>query len=272
MSISDVVMRRVEFSPSFTWNMTCARIGEVWRLAAMPLELLQIGDILLAHTHPQLLLFHTAHSCAFDPRTGAELTLEQLAREDCAGSRALDADTVAIPAAQLVALLENCTFFNFRMCDLERLDEQAALAGVRMIEAQHFEQPVLPRLPLSGLFFGSHDDCYIYLETRHQGCVRQIVARALQTYVGTWLLELLGAPQPVPAPPDPLLDTLWPTATGCLTVPPAATSWDTAALSVGLSFTEYAFQRQDPYPIDALLTYVPAERRWALQPPATDTF
>lgn len=270
MDSASIVIQTVTFSPSFTWNMTCARIGEVWRLAAMPLELLQISDILLAQAHPLLLLFHTAHACAFDPLTQQELSLAQLAHEATPDSRALDANSVAIPSAQLIPLLEDCTFFNFRMCDLEHFDEETAIAGVLMIEDQRFEQPVLPRLPLSSLYFDSHDDCYIYLETRRRDCARQVAVRAFQTYVGTQLLITLGAPHAVPALPEPLFDALWPATTGNLTLPPAATTWAAGTLSIGVSFTEYSFHRPEPYPIDALLTYTPATRHWALQPCATD--
>ena len=256
-------MRRAEFG--LTWNMTCTAIGGLWRVAAMPLKMLDISDILLDYAHPHLAIFHTAQACSLDPATMESLSLEQLVREATAGGRAVNACTAVIPSSQLVPLLEDCDFYDLRLFDLERFDEETVIEGVLFVEGQHFEQIVLPHLRSSQLYFDSHDDCYIYLETAHRCCARRIAVRAFQTYAGTQLLRELGAPQEIADMPEAVLDALWPEGAGSITIPPAATLWEAGALSIGVSFTKHSFQPDQPYPIDAVVTYTPAEGCWAVR-------
>jgi hypothetical protein len=266
----------------------------VFSIFLHPQRLIDIADIL--GRPGRLAIFGVEHSAT---GSGADEppTLPQIAKERGVVCRAVAGDVLLIAASDLAELLASLPHHSFRAFHVPAaVSDDAIIAGVRAYDAHasSAEHRLLPELLGATLFINSHDDCYLYIEARDAAPLKETLARALQIYAGTMLLEGEGAPQfPVagfadfdavvawaqacqPAAEskrsievadvgDAVVDALWPSEGG-VSFPRRATERTPAGLlRIGVSPVAYGLREPRDYPITRTLTYDPASGVWAIQ-------
>lgn len=121
--------------------------------------------------------------------------------------------------------------------------------------------PLLPHLPHSRFFLDSHDDCYLYLESRDDLLPKRIFERALQVYAGTVLFEESGFEGEIAPIPGELLEALWPENAG-LTMLREATYVEGRTVHIGVSPVEFSFQETRAYPTTFFVVYDGRTGKW----------
>jgi hypothetical protein len=116
-----------------------------------------------------------------------------------------DSNTVIVATPHLLTLFGDLQTYNFVGLDLPA-------ASVDLPETWCVVNdglwPVLPRAPESTVFLSSHDDAYVWVETREPDTSVRLCQRALAILVGSHLLDGPGEIEVVPPPGEIVAEVL----------------------------------------------------------------
>jgi hypothetical protein len=173
----------------------------------------------------------------------------------------LDIDSLLIDTKQLPVFLQDFIHYNMSLLDLpDRVaPDHAYASAIEAVGALHTPGVlVLDRVSDADVFIESHDDCYVYVETRSRTHVMAHFARLLQEFVAAELsVDGLGISPPAPS----LLDEVLSASGTCAMFDVHSTLKD-GVLRLGYSTVGYRLGNPAPAPT-ALLVYDLAQSQWA---------
>jgi hypothetical protein len=214
----------IQFPNSFTRDDQAARGGPLplsaaWQsgpggrelLYIFPLRLEELAETFVRHAQEECVLFGVDHNY-YDTDDEERLTLDRLAGELGAPGTAADEETLLLPAAELPRLAGELLQHRYALFDLpEATAADAALALAEAAARRNWPEgeSALEVLPAARLFFGAHDDCYVYAEARAPAPLAELLGVALTLLAGTALARATGERRLEFEPPDArLLDRL----------------------------------------------------------------
>jgi len=244
------------FPLCFTLKAAESGVCRAW-LHAQALR--EVVDLIVAHALDGACLFDVGHAMV-ESGTNDVRSLEGIAAEAGVGLTTLDPEVHLMKTAQLPRLLERFEHYNLALLDVPSTftpDEayQAVLDSAECLG--HASPPVLHFARRSSLFLHSHDDCYLYLETRSRERALAHGARLLQEYVAALAG---GAAGEVAPPPVEVLESLL-AATGSCSMFDSNSTLDGGVLRLGHDGRNYRLG-DAPKPPDAWLEYDVAHRHW----------
>ena len=247
------------FPLGFTLKAAESGVCRAW-LHAQALR--EVVDLIVAHALDGACLFDVGHAMV-EPGTRDVRSLESIAAEAGVGLTMLDPEVHLMKTAHLPRLLERLEHFNLALLDVPATstpDEayQAVLDSAECLG--HASPPVLHFARRSSLFLHSHDDCYLYLETRSRESALAHGARLLQEYVAA----LAGvAAREIAAPPAGFLESLL-AATGSCSMFDSNSRRDGGLLRLGRDGRRYRLG-DAPMPPEGWVRYDLAERLWSAE-------
>jgi hypothetical protein len=208
-------------------------------------------------------VFDVSHH-TYDEETNREIPLAKTAVAEEVESRVVDLDTILIPGSALTELLLEFAHYNLHILDMPKdpSDDSVVVSVLKYHEYKWSETDrLLHRLPDSRVFLDSHDDCYLYLESRDLRFLKKAFSRMLQIYVGTVLFEESEFKGEITEVPTNVLEALWPENTGLTTFRDRA-SIEGPKLRIGFSQREFSFRENREYPISLFIEYDVSVGEW----------
>ena len=218
----------------------------------------EIADILVRHAKEWLCVFEVAHYC-YDMQK-RQVALEEIAKDSGLSPMVPDTDVILIKNSELRTLLSGFSHYNLLLLDFaEGTREITALEGaLRAVDTpQSLAERILDHVERSSVFISSHDDCYIYVETRSRDHVISYARRLLRSYVAA----IMGFE--VSDPPASLIESYL-ACHSTLTVPEAGTISSDGTLKLPCSAEPFAFGETMAYPTVATISYSPGLGTWEL--------
>jgi hypothetical protein len=171
------------------------------------------------------------------------------------------AELLVLPSSDMVALLDGWGMYDVAFFDAS--DSTGASDVEQLVLAVNTwsvgDPPLLSSVTGSGVGATLHDDCYFYLETRHEDLPGIVLGGLLATYVGAALIQEPDDVVEVGMPPSALVSELLrrsPTWTGELL------SSAPREVVVGLSTTGWKLGEEVP-PAELGVVYDPATSLWS---------
>ena len=223
-------------------------------------SLREVSDLIVGHALGAACVFEIS-PLTLDPATREVRGVEDVAKDAGVRLVPLDADAWRMATPDLPRLLDVLEHFNLQFLDVPPTStpDEAYRAVLASAECRGpSSPPALHFAPRSRLFFASHDDCYLYLETRERRHALAHFARLLQEFVAA----RVGVESRRVAPPsDEFLESLI-AATGSCTMFDAHATLEGSVLRLGHHDLRYRLGDRALTP-EAWVRYDLAERCWS---------
>ncbi len=227
-------------------------------------SLREVVDLIVGHALGAACIFEIS-PLTLDPATNDVRPVEDVAKDAGVRIAPLDADAWLLATADLPRLLDRLEHFNLQFLDVAPASTPDAAYRAVLDAAEcrgHASPPALHFAQGSRLFFASHDDCYLYLETRERRHALAHFARLLQEFVAA---RVGIESSRVAPPPEPLLESLI-AATGSCTMFDAHATLEGSALRLGYDRRRYRLGDPAVTP-EARIRYDLSERSWGDERP-----
>lgn len=155
-----------------------------------PIQLRDLADLVVDVTQPNLLLFGLDRSDYIQNEAGDFIVrpiedalrdiVEPLANED---------GELILRSVDLPRVFGDMETYNAHIVDLPSTEVDIADLWCTGLGHDFRSGPVLPEYPTSRLFVDSHDDCYVYVESREPELPLRMIARLLSTFAATALFN-----------------------------------------------------------------------------------
>jgi hypothetical protein len=207
-------------------------------------------------------VFDVSHY-TYDQETNREIPLANMVEIEKVECRNVDQDTVLIKGSALGELLMDFGHYDLHILDMPKdpPDDLVVVSVLKYHEYQRGETYLLQELPDSRVFLDSHDDCYLYLESRDLRFLKKAFSRMLQIYVGTVLFEEVGFEGEITEVPKNVLEFLWPEGSGMTILRDRANIKGTQ-LRIGVSQQGFSFGEKREYPISLFIEYDASVGEW----------
>ncbi|MBI9051825.1 MAG: hypothetical protein JEZ00_20580 [Anaerolineaceae bacterium] len=235
----------------------------VFSMYLYPQRLVDMFDLL--HGFEMCIVFGVGHKLSNPNHPQHTLNLAEIVDSVAIDCTVVDANTIAISTGELMRLLSILPQHDLCMFDMPRNSSQDDVI-TNMLNYDEVKlrknRSQLPHLTNSSVFLNSHDDCYLTLESYDTGLLQQVFERALQTYVGTFLLGKLGVDEiEVREVPFGLLNILWP-KNAHLTILPEETEITESEVKIGVSRQQFDLRVQQALQVDIVISYNCATQIW----------
>jgi hypothetical protein len=249
---------------SMPFPFSAKAYSEIEGVCALSLHAQAVVDLSdLFQDFETIAVFDVSHH-TYDLETNREMPLANTVNVEKVECRTVDVDTVLIQGSALSELLVDFSHYNLHILDMPK-DPPDDLVIVSVLKCQEYQwgetDRLLYELPDSRVFLDSHDDCYLYLESRDLRLLKKAFSRMLQIYVGTVLFEESGFEGEITEVPKKVLELLWPEDSG-LTIFRDRASIEGTKLRIGASQREFSFQENREYPIALFIEYDASLGEW----------
>jgi hypothetical protein len=188
------------FSGLFPLGFSLSERGQgVWSADLHAQSVAEAAEVLPWYANDRLCIYDVA-DCSY---MRGEVSLVEAAKGQGITISAPDRDVILIGTTDLPALLANFRHYDMSLLDMGRdVDEDTALGYVlaAMDVDRRKGESVLHVVRGSDLFLHSHDDCYLYVESRRWAHVKDHLRCLLKQYASS---RIEG---PVPLPPSELVE------------------------------------------------------------------
>ncbi len=260
LTINQLGLRGSPFPLSATFRQD---VDGVFHISLFPLSVQEIADLLLNRVQDTCAVFDVdLHSYCGSHQHSLEEVLEEL---EVSHDR-LRPNCVTLSKSGLEKLIGEVGHYNFHMIDLPTGLGADDIAEMRPILKDHDQrEAMLPKVHGSRVFLDTHDDCYLYVESRDVDLLYGVFARLMQIYFGTLILRDRGS-RPVISnvPLDEVSDIL-----------PAGSSFTALRenfrfyanrLMIAYSDVELEFTKKKEYPPVGVVEYDVYEGVWSHRP------
>jgi len=111
-------------------------------------------------------------------------TLSQIANRASSCIRKIDDEILLMSKEQIIDLLKIGSHYNFNLIEVEgSIDEEKVIRILDLSEKSR-EGTVVDKTD-SEIYMNSHDDCYLYIETKDKTFAEQLISRQFETLVTT---------------------------------------------------------------------------------------
>ena len=163
---------------SFPVTIELAKLNEIYQIYLMPTSVLEILDLIPLNTF----LVFNVDSNEYD---GIKpVTLKQLADKHSCYLEAFDEETLLIDKKSLIQLLIEISHYNFCLIDAGTEMEIDKVIQVIDLSDKWNEKTIINELS-ANVFLSSHDDCYLYLETKNENLVLELIGLQIKILVAT---------------------------------------------------------------------------------------
>ncbi len=245
----------------FPLGFELADMGQgIWRAYLHAQAVADAAEILALHAKERIIVFDVNHHW-YDHNGQGMVTLDEIAKRQSVSSLALDKDVIVVPTARLPALLANFDHYNMSILDVGvNVDEDRMVDSVlKAMDIQWGKgESVLQLVSDSDMFLCSHDDCYLYVESRHLVHLRDHLRFLLRDYVSSRLGKLVSLP------PDELVDDYL-DREGSLTILDDRTEQVGGILVVPCSPEPFSFREDSGYPVAGRILVDVAASLWRFE-------
>ena len=187
--------------PGFPLSIEVARRGAVWTVHGTALRAVDISAVMARHMGPVAVVFNIGHNW-FDGGWGL------VGAGEIAKRQAIAADTYDMTWAALAPRSTATELLVMASSDVDRFFEGWSLYDVDLLDLsarpsrdeldvivlsvntrKTADPPVLTMVEAASIYYGGHDDCYFYVESRTDGVPEAIMCHLLAMLAGSALLE-----------------------------------------------------------------------------------
>ncbi|WP_435208872.1 hypothetical protein [Micromonospora sp. bgisy143] len=202
----------------FPLSFSVREINGSWMVDATAAQAVELADVLMPPANDTIMVVGLETNSFLDEdyqqwrpsRIAAEQGVSFTAHDVsvlASGVVGLSEEALLIHRRELPRFLAGWFPYELTLLDLAgtptagRLDEMIVAVGTA-----GFDEPVLPDLPGSRLFFSGHDDCYVFVETTDRAVPAGLLGRLLALLVGSALVD--SSAVEVTAPPVETVERL----------------------------------------------------------------
>lgn len=260
-------------------------VGETtgcWSVHATAAQAAELADVLMRAANDTILVVNLATTSFLD-EDYVEWRPSRIAEEQgvscdvhslgalASGVPNLSEEVLLLRRDELPRFLAGWSPYALTLIDLPerptptRLDEIALAVGT----ANH-DEPVLPRLVDSRLFFSGHDDCYVTVESTDRAVPAAIFGRLLALMAGSMLVD--ASPVDVPDPDGAIPRRLLEDGRHWIGVPRAVTQ-DSATIDLSAASEPWTLGQRPPERSDHAVVYNATTGMWcptAVPPRSTE--
>jgi hypothetical protein len=242
------------------------RWDNIYTFNIYPININDLIDLIKVYAQPIAVIFDVDHSRLSDDGE-AFLTLTEVASHFSIEHDSFGSDIVSVAKEKLDSLipeLESYNHYNLHLLDLAQIPSEEEMIEYYFAYYDHkLETPLLKQLNCATLYLDSHDDCYLYIETRELDFLKAILARAIQIYIGTIICEEYQIDPDVEELPSELLEMLWP-LDAAFTILREDTLIYHDRIQIAYSDQKYDFQQDQEYQITGYIEYHLDKKKYSL--------
>lgn len=227
-------------------------------------SVVDVCDLIIKHAKSHLVLFGVEQTSKFEENTNNPLPLKGLAVEARVSFSALDSETLDLPKASLLPLLTTFDHHNLNLFDVESdWGENQVISQILAYQDHKWQEKtfLLQNMPSSQLFLTSFDDCYLTIESYNPEISKEVFARTLQIFSGTYLESRINLGGDLPEIPVELVNSFWRDNFG-LTILEQNTRILDGCLKIGVSLKPFNFTDSLEYPSEEWLVYNIQNQTW----------
>lgn len=150
----------------------------IYKVYLLPLSVLEVIDFIRRET---FLVFNVDANEYDGIRP---LTLAEIVSEYSSFIAEFDEETLLIDRKSVIELLNEISHYNFCLIDVEREIDIDQVIEIIDLSAQPFEITITDRVG-ANVFLSSHDDCYLYVETKDAHFALDLISLLIKTLVST---------------------------------------------------------------------------------------
>ncbi len=105
--------------------------------------------------------------------------------------KAFDNETLLMKKGQIIGFLNNVDHYNFHLISAKEDIDMDSVIQVIDISDKWNDAPIIDKTN-SEIFISSHDDCYLYLETRDKKLAEQLISLQLKTLIKTVSMKAMS--------------------------------------------------------------------------------
>lgn len=163
---------------SFPVNIEFTKINEFYRINLMPISVLETVDLIPFDTF----LVFKVDANEFDGLK--PITLKQFAERYSSFLTDFDEETLLMDKKSIIQLLNDISHYNFSLIDADREISVDKVIQIIDLSDKWDEKIVIDELS-ANIFLSSHDDCYLYLETKDEKFALELIARQIKILITT---------------------------------------------------------------------------------------
>ena len=231
----------------------------LWRAFLHAQSVSEASEILPMHAKEKICIFSVHHNI-YDPESGEAVSLEQIAKQLGLSAVVPDKDVILINTTELPLLLADFNHYDMSLLDIGHdMHQDRALDCVhKAIAAESGQgQSVLDNIPSSDVYIKSHDDCYLFVESRHITHLKDHLRCLLKNYVFSKLEKSISLPPP--AITDEYLFK-----NSSITILDERIDLVIGILRMPCSSEAFSFQQPGHYPVTATILYDTKTSHWRL--------
>ncbi len=232
----------------------------VWRGYLHAQSVAEAAEILPGNTKGRVCVFGVDHNW-YDRDGGEPISLEEIARRQGLTPDVLDKDIILIGITELPTLLVNFSHYNMSLLDVGAdIDQDTALDSVLKATDVQWgkEESILESLAHADVYLSSHDDCFLYVESRRYTHLVDHLRCLLKHYVSARLKETISLP------PSEIVDDYL-SCHASLTILDDRTDLVGGVLRVPCSSERFSFREKKTYPLAALMLVDVEAGQWRLE-------
>ena len=152
--------------------------GDLFCVHSTPISVLEVIDLLPSRTY---LLFN------IDTNEYDELATVPLSRvaNDCSSFiRKIDDEVLLMSQEQIIKLLNHVSHYNFNLIDVDESISDELVLRILELTDKVGDSTVIDKSD-SEVYLNSHDDCYLYIETKDRTLAEQLILLQIKTLVTT---------------------------------------------------------------------------------------
>lgn len=245
----------------FPLGFELAPIGQgVWRAYLHAQSVAEVAEILVTRAKAQVAVFGVGHH-SYDRESQQMIALDEVARKQGVSALALEKDVIVISTTTLPTLLADFSHYDLSILDMDvGINQDTMLDCVlHAMDTQWGKgEGVLLSVAGSDQFISSHDDCYIYAESRHPAYLKEHLRFLLRDYASSRLGHSVSLP-----PTEVVDDYL--DRHGSLTILDERTELRDGILLAACSPERFSFRETKAYPVAERMRVAGSGREWSFE-------